>query len=123
QSPVRLAVNRSGCTGGMRTRAMRTDLHALGRALVATGALAQPSTDARPPKHVEFSFEGPLGTYDRGALQRGFQVYKEVCSACHSLNRVAFHNLSEPGGPGFTEAQVKALAASYKIPAEPNDKG
>ena len=75
------------------------------------------------PKAVSFSFEGPLGTYDRAALQRGFQVYKEVCSACHSLNRVAFHALDEEGGPGFSEAQVKAIAASYKIPADPNDKG
>ncbi|HEY2446438.1 MAG TPA: cytochrome c1 [Rhizomicrobium sp.] len=91
--------------------------------LFAGVGLAQPSTGARTPKRVEFSFEGPLGTYDRGALQRGFQVYKEVCSACHSLNRVAFHNLADPGGPGFTDAQAKAIAASYKIPAEPNDKG
>lgn len=86
-------------------------------------AAAQPATDARPPKDVSFSFEGPFGTYDRAALQRGFQIYKEVCSACHSLNRIAFHNLDEPGGPGFTEAQAKAIAASYKIPDEPNDKG
>lgn len=107
----------------MRTGAMRNTLLVLGLALAAAAAVAQPSTDARLPKQVEFSFEGPLGTYDRGALQRGFQVYKEVCSACHSLNRVAFHNLSDPGGPGFTDAQVKALAASYKLPAEPNDKG
>ena len=94
-------------------------------ALVCLGpaASAQPSTDARPVKDVAFSFEGPFGTYDRGALQRGFQIYKEVCSACHSLNRIAFHNLDEPGGPGFTEAQAKAIAAGYKIPAEPNDKG
>ena len=102
---------------------MRNGFLALSLALAATAAIAQPSTDARPPKHVGFSFEGPFGTYDRGALQRGFQVYKEVCSACHSLNRVAFHNLSDEGGPGFTDAQVKALAAAYKIPAEPNDKG
>jgi len=94
-------------------------------ALLALNAAAssQTSTDARPPKKVDFSFEGPFGAYDRGALQRGFQVYKEVCSACHSLNRVAFHNLAEPGGPGFTDAQAKAIAAGYKIPAEPNDKG
>ena len=90
---------------------------------LAGTAIAQTATDARPPKSVAFSFEGPLGTYDRAALQRGFQVYKEVCSACHSLNRVAFHNLADPGGPGFTDAQAKAIAASYKIPAEPNDKG
>ncbi|HEY1612395.1 MAG TPA: cytochrome c1 [Rhizomicrobium sp.] len=86
-------------------------------------ASAQTSTDARPPKDVSFSFQGPFGTYDRAALQRGFQVYKEVCSACHSLNLVAFHDLSSPGGPGFTPAQAKAIAASYKIPSGPNDKG
>ncbi len=95
---------------------------ALGLA-VAAPAFAQTSTDARPPKDVSFSFEGPFGTFDRAALQRGFQVYKEVCSACHSLNLVAFHNLSDPGGPGFTAPQVKALAASYKVAAGPNDKG
>jgi ubiquinol-cytochrome c reductase cytochrome b/c1 subunit len=102
---------------------MRRSFLALGLTLVATVTFAQPSTNALPPKHVPFSFEGPFGTYDRGALQRGFQVYKEVCSACHSLNHVAFHNLADEGGPGFTDAQAKALAASYKIPAEPNDKG
>ena len=75
------------------------------------------------PKAVEFSFEGPFGTYDRGALQRGYQVYKEVCAACHAVEHLAFHNLAEPGGPEFTEAQAKALATAAKIPAEPNDKG
>lgn len=75
------------------------------------------------PKSVEFSFEGPFGTYDRGALQRGYQVYKEVCAACHAVEHLAFHNLAEPGGPEFTEAQARALAAAAKIPAEPNDKG
>ncbi|MGH6889276.1 MAG: cytochrome c1 [Rhizomicrobium sp.] len=93
-------------------------------ALLSIGtAQAQTSAAALPPKAVSFSFEGPFGTYDRAALQRGFQIYKEVCSACHSLNRIAFHNLSDPGGPEFTEAQVKAIAASYKVPAPPNDKG
>src|SRR5271167_2941500 len=75
---------------------------------------------AMQPKDVQWSFDGPFGHYDRASLQRGFQVYKEVCSACHSLNRVAFHTLDEPGGPGFTEAQAKAIAAGYKIPEEPN---
>jgi cytochrome c1 len=92
----------------------------------STGALAQAGADFSEPLHpkdVSFSFESPLGTYDRAALQRGFQVYKEVCSACHSLNRVAFHALDEEGGPGFSAAQVKAIAAGYKIPADPNDKG
>ena len=71
----------------------------------------------------EFTFEGPLGTYDRAALQRGFQVYKEVCSVCHGLTRVAIRALGESGGPGFSEAEVRALAASYMVPAGPNDRG
>jgi len=92
-------------------------------ALAATGAAAEDVGQPLPPKTVDWSFNGPFGTYDRGALQRGFQVYKEVCSVCHSLNLVAFHDLAAPGGPGFSEAQAKAIAAGYKIPAEPNDKG
>jgi ubiquinol-cytochrome c reductase cytochrome b/c1 subunit len=92
--------------------------------IVSTPSLADtPQGTPYPLKDVHWSFEGPFGTYDRAALQRGFQVYKEVCSACHSLNRVGFHALSEPGGPGFTDAQMKAIAAAYKVPAGPNDKG
>ena len=90
--------------------------------LASTPVLALDTTKL-PVKDVDFSFDGPFGTYDQGALQRGFQVYKEVCSACHSLDHIAFHNLDEPGGLGFTEAQAKAIAAGYKIPADPNDKG
>ncbi len=89
-------------------------------AFAAEGAI---STKRLHPKAAEFEFEGPFGTYDRGALQRGYQVYKEVCAACHSANLLAFRNLAEPGGPEFTEAQARALATAAKIPAEPNDKG
>jgi len=64
------------------------------------------------PKHVAFSFEGPFGKYDRSQLQRGFQVYKEVCSACHGLTYVAFRNLQELG---YTEAEVKAIADQWQI--------
>jgi Cytochrome C1 family len=49
------------------------------------------------PKEVSYSFQGPMGTYDRAQLQRGFQVYKEVCSACHSLKYVAFRDLEQLG--------------------------
>ncbi|MBW8852822.1 MAG: cytochrome c1, partial [Bradyrhizobium sp.] len=92
--------------------------------LASTAAFAEGMDTKRlHPKDVEFSFQGPFGTYDRGALQRGFQVYKEVCGACHALSHVAFHNLSEPGGPGFSVAQAKGIAAVFKVPAEPNDKG
>jgi len=91
--------------------------------LLAVPAMAAIDTTRLPVKDVDFSFEGPFGTYDRGALQRGFQVYKEVCSACHSLDHIAFRNLADDGGPGFTEAQAKAIAAGYKVPADPNDQG
>ncbi len=62
-----------------------------------------------------WSFAGLFGTYDQNQLQRGFQIFREVCSSCHSANLISFRNLSEEGGPGFTEAQVKALAAEYII--------
>ncbi|RYE88396.1 MAG: cytochrome c1, partial [Hyphomicrobiales bacterium] len=56
-----------------------------------------------------------ISRIDRHQLQRGFQVFKEVCASCHSMRLMAFRNLSEPGGPEFSEAQVKALAATYEI--------
>ena len=65
-----------------------------------------------PPKEVEFSFAGPMGKYDRGQLQRGFQVYKEVCSACHSLKFVAFRDLEEIG---FSKPEVKAIAKNWAL--------
>ncbi|MFL6690777.1 MAG: cytochrome c1 [Alphaproteobacteria bacterium] len=97
----------------------------LGLLAAATAANAAIDTSPLPPKQPGWSFSGPFGMYDRAALQRGFQVYKEVCSACHSLNRVSFHALSsDNGGDGFfTDPQVKAIAAGYKVPAGPNDKG
>ena len=91
-------------------------------AALGCAAVAAPSAPL-PPKAMPWSFSGVFGTYDRGALQRGFQVYKEVCAACHSLNMVAFHELSAPGGPSFSEAQARAIAMGYKIPAEPNERG
>ncbi len=100
---------------------------ALSLGLVFGLALSVPAAaatgDQAPFKDMHWSFEGPFGTFNRADLQHGFQVYKEVCSACHSLNRVAFHTLSETGGPSFSAAQMKAIAAGYKIAAEPNDKG
>lgn len=93
--------------------------------LLSSGAVlaADIDTTRLPVKDVSFSFDGPFGTYDRAALQRGYQVYKEVCAACHSAQHLAFHNLTDPGGPGFTEAQARALAAAAHVPADPNDKG
>lgn len=68
-----------------------------------------------PPPGIKWSFSGPFGKYDEAQLQRGFKIYKEVCSNCHSLNLLSIGSLAEPGGPGFSEAQVAALAAEYKI--------
>lgn len=64
---------------------------------------------------VSFSFEGPFGTYDRMQLQRGFQVFNEVCSGCHGLKYLAFRNLGDPGGPEFPPEQVQAIAGTYEV--------
>jgi len=69
---------------------------------------------------MEWQFDGAFGTFDRQSIQRGFKVYKEVCSACHSLKRIAFRNLLEVG---FSEAEVKSLAAGYSIADGPDDEG
>jgi len=92
-------------------------------ALIGLG-LAGPvlAQDAEPIVKQHWSFAGPFGTYDQNQLQRGFQVFKEVCSGCHAAHLLAFRNLSEPGGPAFSEAQVKALAATYEI-ADPTADG
>ena len=64
------------------------------------------------PKEVSFASDGPFGKFDKQQLQRGFQVYKEVCAACHGIRLVAFRNLAELG---YTEDEVKAIAASWPI--------
>ena len=83
-------------------------------------ALAQ---EAEAPPRLHWSFHGPFGTYDQAQLQRGFKVYREVCSTCHSLKLLAFRNLADPGGPDFTEAQAATVAASFQVTDGPNDKG
>jgi ubiquinol-cytochrome c reductase cytochrome c1 subunit len=90
----------------------------------ANGAAAtqQAEEDTTPPP-VNWSFTGLFGHFDTGQLQRGFKVYKEVCSNCHSMKYLAFRNLADPGGPEFSASQVKALAATYQIHDGPNDAG
>jgi len=91
--------------------------------IAATAMMGVAHAEAeKDAKSVSFSFEGPFGKFDKAQLQRGYKVYKEVCSNCHSMKYVAFRNLADKGGPGFSEEQVKALAASFKI-HELNDKG
>ena len=89
--------------------------------VAASPAMAQDHGTPQPPRQ-KWSFSGPFGKFDEAQLQRGFKVYKEVCSSCHSMEMVAFRNLAEAGGPGFSEAQVAALAAEYKI-KDLDDKG
>jgi len=75
------------------------------------------------PTMQKWSFSGPFGTFDRAQLQRGFKVYREVCQTCHGLDLLSFRNLGQPGGPGYSEAQVKQIASEYKIKDGPNDQG
>lgn len=72
------------------------------------------------PKEMLWSFDGMTGTLDRRAAQRGFQVFKEVCAACHSMKRVAYRDLAKIG---FTEPEIKALAAEKQVTDGPNDAG
>lgn len=74
----------------------------------------------KAPREQKWSFAGPFGTYDKAQLQRGLKVYKEVCSACHSMHLVPFRMLEELG---YNEAQVKAFAAEYTVQDGPNDDG
>jgi ubiquinol-cytochrome c reductase cytochrome c1 subunit len=90
---------------------------ALGSAF-AGAARAEDETPALP--HQEWSFQGIFGTYDRAALQRGFQVYKEVCSACHPVKHLYYHDLAEIG---YTEDQVKGIASQVQVTDGPNDQG
>jgi ubiquinol-cytochrome c reductase cytochrome c1 subunit len=80
---------------------------------------AQAAEGTAPPAR-DWSFSGIFGQFDRGALQRGFQVYREVCSGCHSLRLIAFRNLE---ALGFGEDEIKAIAAEYTVEDGPDDEG
>jgi ubiquinol-cytochrome c reductase cytochrome c1 subunit len=91
-------------------------------ALAALLGLAGPAVAQETPSlpHQQWSFQGVFGTYDQGALQRGYQVYKEVCAACHGVRHLSFRNLTELG---YTEEQVKGIAAQAQVTDGPNDQG
>ena len=72
---------------------------------------------------TDWSFKGPFGKFDRAALQRGYQVYQEVCSSCHSMKYLSYRNLVEEGGPEFSLEQAKAIAASFEVKDGPNADG
>ena len=83
-----------------------------GPALAAGGDVALTKRD--------WSFNGPFGTFDKAAMQRGFQVYREVCAGCHSMQYIAFRNFADLG---YNEAEIKAIAAEYDVEDGPNDEG
>jgi ubiquinol-cytochrome c reductase cytochrome b/c1 subunit len=96
---------------------------AVAAALIGFGARGASAEETAAPPPQKWSFAGPFGKFDRGQLQRGFKIYREVCQNCHSLKLLAFRNLADPGGPGFSEAQAEAVAAEYKVKDGPNDQG
>jgi ubiquinol-cytochrome c reductase cytochrome b/c1 subunit len=105
---------------------MRPILAALLSASLAGLILSLPAAaeeDHVQPARQKWSFAGPFGHYDQAQLQRGFKVYREVCSGCHGLTMVSFRNLSEPGALGYSEAQISQLASEYKLQDGPNDQG
>ena len=103
-------------------------------AALACVVLARPglaATSQDEPMNMHWSFEGPFGMYDQAQLQRGYKVYREVCSSCHSMNMVAFRNLGDKGGPFWNPKYpnsndnpvVKAIAADYQIADIDSDTG
>lgn len=74
-----------------------------------------PHYPLRQPRHADWSFAGPFGKFDPQQLQRGLQVYREVCSTCHSLGMVAFRTLGSETGPHFGEEEVRAFAAEFTV--------
>lgn len=109
--------------------------------LAATGIAHAATATTKELKEVEWSFNGPFGSYDKEAVQRGFQVYKTVCSSCHAVEQLSFRSLGDKGGPfhleecpaGVTEGTdcskpsenpvVKAIAAEYEVTDGPDDTG
>ena len=72
---------------------------------------------------TNWSFNGIFGTFDRSSLQRGYQVYQEVCSGCHSVQHLSYRNLSEKGGPEFSVEEAKAIASQFEVEDGPNSDG
>jgi ubiquinol-cytochrome c reductase cytochrome c1 subunit len=107
----------------------RLTLAALGLVLIAGPALAD--TTSLPPREVDWSFTGPLGKFDQAQLQRGYKVYREVCSACHSMNLLYFRNLGQKGGPFYDpkypnpndNPYVKSLAKDMSVNDIDSDTG
>jgi len=72
---------------------------------------------------VDWSFKSFFGKFDRASLQRGYQVYNEVCASCHSMKHLSYRNLAQKGGPEFTETEAKAIASNFEVTDGPNSDG
>ena len=81
------------------------------------------SAEQVDPIKVDWSFKGLLGKFDRASLQRGYQVYNEVCASCHSMQYLSYRNLGEPGVPEFSEEEVKAIASGFEVTDGPDAQG
>jgi ubiquinol-cytochrome c reductase cytochrome c1 subunit len=88
-------------------------------ALIGVAAPAGAAEAPEIPEH-DWSFSGMFGTFDRGALQRGLQVYREVCAVCHSLDLIAFRNLA---ALGLSPDEIQAIAGEYEVEDGPDDEG
>jgi len=99
--------------------------------LTAAGAVAAAPGGGKEPKDHDWSFEGPFGVFDRAAMQRGYQVYRQVCSACHSMDFMYFRMLGQEGGPFYDPENpnpndnpvVRALSAEFQIQDGPDEFG
>ncbi len=113
---------------------IRTLTRVLATGLAAASFAAAPALAAekakKPEEHV-WAFEGPFGTFDRAAMQRGFQVYQQVCAACHGLEYVDFRHLGQEGGPFFMDEYanpndnpvIRQIASEYTVTDGPDDFG
>ena len=91
--------------------------------LLSTGSYQANGAEKTDLLKIDWSFKGLFGKFDRGSLQRGYQVYSEVCAGCHSMKYLSYRNLSEKGGPEFSVEQVKAIASSFEVTDGPNEDG
>ena len=105
----------------MRDRKVTQMLRKLALSTTAALALSTGAALAAGEGHVEdyaFSFEGPFGSYDQNQLQRGLQIFTDICSSCHGVSRVAFRTLAGEGGPALPEDPMRAYAEQFYIPEE-----
>ena len=91
--------------------------------LITTFFFGKAYSSSKDLLKIDWSFAGLTGKFERDSLQRGYQVYKEVCSSCHSMKYLSYRNLGQKGGPEFTLEEVKAIAASYDVEDGPNSEG